>query len=156
MAESGKALCYVKFCQNKQTRKNILRPPQIQWQCSYFSQGDFSTVIINPQEGGIYKCHKSARQAKTGHASSQPAQGREVMRRNHFFQWRLNPIKDNNELMTRQDFSPKGNGIRKSKMGLMTGQILAQNKLSFAQCAQLLLMLVRGTDWSLRLKWLHI
>lgn len=68
----------------------------------------FSTVIINPQEGGIYKCHKSSRQAKTGHARMQPAWGRETTRRNHFLKWSLNRIKDNNnELMTWQDFPPQ-------------------------------------------------
>lgn len=48
--------------------------------------------------------------------------------------------------MTWQDFLPKGNGIQKSKMSLMTRQVLVQNKLPFAQCVQLLLILVTGAD----------
>lgn len=145
------------FVKIKRTRKNILRPLKFNGNVHTSVKVIFSTIIINPQEGGIYKCHKSAHQATTGHARMQPAWGREIMRRNHFFKWRLNPIRDsNNELMTWQDFLPKGNGIQKSKMSLRTRQVLVQNKIPFAQCVQLLLILVTGVDWSLRLKWLRI
>lgn len=58
--------------------------------------------------------------------------------------------------MTWQDFFPKGNGIQKSKTSLMTGQLLVQNKLPFAQCAQLPPILVLGVNAVGRLKWLHV
>lgn len=48
--------------------------------------------------------------------------------------------------MTWQDFFPKEMVLKKSKMSLMTGQILMQTKLTFAQCAQFLLILVIGTN----------
>lgn len=103
----------------------------------------FSTVIINPQEGGIYKCHKSSRQATTGHARMQPAWGREITRRNHFLWWSFSPIKDNNELMTGQDFLPQRKWYSK-KWNKSCDWIstFVEPTIFFANCAQLLSILI--------------
>lgn len=70
-----KSLSMLNFVKIKQTRveRTFSGPFKFNGNVHTSVKVIFSTVIINPQEGGIYKCHKSSRQAKTGHARMQPA-----------------------------------------------------------------------------------